>query len=291
MDKLKKRIIAIILGIEAGIIIWFILFITLIIYAFTGIVAYLITSILTLNFQTIQTACMIITGIITIGFSILIFWFSVNKNFKLYKFLTIIIPLIMATIYFVFTKHENKIKEISIEKAKYIQDFNKQNSSNYIISKTLFEEKLKECSRRIKPDSTNLYLGIFASQAPIDSIQVDTLIFSPKDQLGLCIFSFKSENSYFAKSIFFERISSTNFKIHSGGNCPQENDKTRQLAIINLEYLLYIDLKQRVHADYNPTYKKWTESVPSVLNKDYWITTIKEDTLNLDIYGYYQTDK
>jgi len=276
-----KKIISILAGIEIGILLTIFVFLTLIGYVVTGILSSLFGLVLPVEHELLQVFFGYLIAIVLVSLSVFICVKLSSKLYKFFKWIVIVLPIFTVIIYLAYFKPIDKFSEIQqeLEKYKIVDRGISQNYWNYFKS---FESKLNKIAVKETPTS-NLYLGIFSTnQEAVDSIIIDTLFISTDQQIGLCVFTMKQDDYYKSVSTFFNPKEN---RVYSGYSNLNQYGDSRDEALVNLYYQLYIERKERKKAIYSPEYKTWTEKVSTVLDPDYWTTTLKEDTINMKEYG------
>lgn len=276
-----QKIIAAIVGIELGLLIVAATFITLIGYVLVGLLSYLVNLIISVEQAILQKIIGVIISLFIVSASVFYCLVHAEKLSNYFKWLVVVIPLICGLIYLFLFLPINKSVEVKNELKKYnVENQIARESDKRIISE--LENKLIKASQELD-SSSNLHLGIFSTNSNrVDSIIVDRIFLSHLDSLGLCVYSSKYENMYYSATLFFNP---TNLTIYSGHNIASSYGKNRETALLELYHQLYVSNKTRKKVTYNPDYKNWTETVPSILDSNYWSTTIKEDTINMTMYG------
>lgn len=276
-----KKIIAAIVGIEIGLLIVAVTFITLIGYLVVGLLSYLVNFIIPIEDTILQNIIGVIISVFIVSASVFYCLVHSEKLYSYFKWLVVVIPLICGLMYLLLFPPTNKSEEINEELKKYnAENRIARESDRRIISE--LESKLTKISQKLD-SSSNLYLGIFSTNANrVDSISIDRIFLSHLDSLGLCVYTARCGNFFNGATFFFNP---TNLTIYCGANLAGSYGETRKAALKELYYELYILKKTRKRAVYTPSLKNWQEIVPSILDSNYWSTTIKEDTINMTMYG------
>lgn len=101
-DKILRKITAVVLGIEVGIIIIIILQMTFVLYLVPLIFAILLSSAFNLDYDQLQSIFGIAMMLFTIIISILFYLDTVDKYFKTYWISALILPVIIIIFYIIF---------------------------------------------------------------------------------------------------------------------------------------------------------------------------------------------
>lgn len=272
-----KKIIATILGIEVGLIVWYIFYQTLIIYVFTGITNYISPDI-SVEFLYYSS----------IGITILPFIVIFNKldkeYFNVFLGLIIAIPILVFVYWSMFIKEPNKEKEV-IELLS---------SANNKIERPLFYDSisiqilnhLKDFTAKNHNERNNLHLNLFGfEEEEAKEISIDTLIFDLKSlSQGICIYSFKQDNWFYCKVLYFSLLN-RNVKEMFSIDWSTPYGKTKPEALYKKYYELLEKLK--IRHETNPyNYKDQTRvQYPTVIDQKYWSKTLPLDTINKRSYG------
>lgn len=276
-----KKVIAILVGIELGLILTAFTFFSLIGYLLSGILAYVFGLVLPIEHESLQVFFGYAIALLLVSVSVFLCLKLSARLHKYFKWTAIVIPVFAGTIYLTVFRPIDKSIMVEQELENY-ESQNVETPLNYLNYLKSLETKLKDIASNETPNS-NLYLGIFSTnQEKLDSIIIDTLFLSPDQQIGLCVFSMKQNDYYTAVSTFFNPIENI---VYSGHSNLSHYGNSRKDALIELYYELYLERKERNKATYSPEYKAWTEKFPSILDSEYWTITLKEDTIGMRKYG------
>lgn len=276
-----KKVIAIIVGLEVGLLLIALSFHSLIGYLVSGILAYLFGLVLPIEHESLQVFFVYTIAFLLVSVSVFVCILFSNSFYKLFKWTVIILPASVGIIYLTAFKPIDKSSMVQQELENYVSRHVKI-PPNYLGYSNSIESKLNNLASSLDPTS-NQYLGIFSeNQEKVDSIIIDTLFLSPDQHIGMCVFTMKKKDHYTAVSTFFNPKENLVF---SGFSNLSHYGDSRNEALIELYYELYIELKERKKATYSHEYKAWTEKFPSILDSEYWTNTLKEDTIGMRKYG------
>lgn len=279
--NIKKRLLAALVGIEVGLLLVGLTFMTLIGYVISGLLSYVISLILPIDQTILQNTIGIIISIILVSVATFYCVLLSDRLYSYFKWIAFGIPIICGLSYYILFLPTDKQSKVNDELKQYNVENKKISESDKLIILDL-ENKLTKLSNELDWNS-NLHLGIFSTNSNrVDSIIVDRIFLSHLDSLGMCVYTSKNQNMYHSSTLFFNP---TNLTIYSGHNVASGYGNDRQAALLELYYQLYVSDKTRKKATYSPSYKTWTETVPSILDSNYWSTTVREDTINMTIYG------
>lgn len=276
---MKKRIVAILLGLEIAILIFLGIFQSLILWILTGFV----TSIFNLTLFAEQIFDISIFALICC-FSIFICLKGVDKFYKSYLITALLIPLSGGAIYFICLKEPNKA--LILEKELAVSSSNISKPRNYNSIKCSFEKNLKSYYDTAQVNRNNLFSNLFSSNKKnISSIKIDTLIFSKDYKYAYIQYVIKQPNVYYTESLFCFFPASNEMELIPR-SIYSSFDEDRNKAIIKIRYDAFIASRKRLQADYSGSdYKTSYENVPSPIDNGYWTKTFPLDSVNMRING------
>jgi hypothetical protein len=271
-----KKLVGIILGIEVGIIIWFLLSLTLIIYLVVGLLNYAFPSIP-------QSYFSIATIILTILPFAFIFTQSIDKNYESYKTACFVLPIISGVIFFAFSKEPNKEKAVMTEIEKGERSIFPESHDR---TKRQINSLLTSFTKKYSKDRNNIHLKFFKTeQQEATEITIDELYYNPTNfKEGQCIYSFFADSIYYSSILYFT-IKDTNVYELSSIDKTASFGKSKKETLINLKYELLIKNKERIEVDQEDYLEQKKVIYPTLVQKGYWTKTLKEDTLNMTYSG------
>jgi len=276
---MKKKIVAVILGLEVSILTSLGLFYSLLLWIITGLVNYVCK--LSLH---VEQAFDIGVFVLICAFSIFCCIKTVDRFYKAYLILTILIPLLGLLVYFTVFKEPNKASILEKELAKSSSGIAKP--QNYNLITCSFEKNLKIYYDSARVDRNNLFLRLFrSSEKNILLIKVDTIIFSNDYKYAYVQYIIKQPNVYYAESSFCFFTAANQMELIPGSIYSSFDDNQKN-AIEKIRYDAFIASRKRLKADYsNDDYKTYYENVPSPIDKNYWTKTFPIDSVNMRVNG------
>lgn len=282
-NEIIKKLIAVFCGIEIGIIISLVIYLTLIGYLLSGIVGYLLSIILPFNMESIviyvNYFIVILINVSSIYFCLKI----LNEHYKLVRVVALIIPIIFIPIYLITNRQIDKNAAINKELTHIVS--NPHIPIDYHVYKQQIQEKLITYADSAIRERNNIYMSLFMDNESVKCIEVDTLFLSPTNKFGLCLYSFLSDSTFYAQTAFFSIEKNNSPIVYSKGMTNRSFGKTRQNALIDLKYILFVDLKTRIKQCNTEDYQVEKVQVYSILHNQYWSESFKDDTINLKLYG------
>lgn len=272
-----KRIVAIILGIEIGLLIWFILAQTFVIYIVVGIVHYLLPFIseTILSWLTILLCCSCFCTLTLV---------TANKYFRQFIAAIFCLPAVTFIVYFLFFLPPNKAKAVNTELTKHNKNKYSDNLS-YIQFQNKINTMLVNFTTHNSESRNNLHLAIFGiEEKKAEQIKIDTLFIAPDEKIGVCLFTFL-DSIYTARAIYFSIKKNSVDKLFSGGLLAHGYGVTREEALTEMKYDMFITSKKRVEVVNLENYSVKKVEYPSILESKYWQQTIKLDTVYMTING------
>ncbi|MCX6146629.1 MAG: hypothetical protein NTW25_05175 [Candidatus Kapabacteria bacterium] len=281
-SKLNRKIVAVILALE--VFVFFFLFSIKDIQDtfLTSLIGAIYLSIWLFFPNYLSEVYILLCAIIAIG-SLYYFWHKKDKDYKLFNILVFLFPLLIFIHFWFFLKPINKEK-VLLEELELYKDRHLILDSNYSNTKKLLGTKLLrfvEENKFIHKDSidlSNMYLQFFDGKQNVESIAIDTIHFSPERTFGLGMYSYFYDSSYVVRAFYFSKQNDSNIYIYEHSTKIRTLSQNKEKALIEAKYQLYIDSK------YTTNQKGVKVRQATILEKNYWNTTIKEDTMNLYKY-------
>lgn len=275
--KIVKSLVAVLLGLELGLILSALVFLSLVAYVVTGIMAYLVVQYLPLDHAEVVNFFSVLLVIGIVAISIYFCLSLVGRYYSQFKWLALGIPLVFGLVYLLFFLPVDKMALVN----KELQKHQFAPEENIVKNKKLalrLENRLTQLTKVIDRYS-NGYEELFGwSENEVRNIKVDQIFRSPIDTLALCVFTSSSEEGIMASTVFFNPET---LKVFAGSGIAAGWGHTREDALTELYYDLYVTNKIRTRTISDSEDKVLKEEVQSILDGNYWVTTINEDTARL----------
>ena len=277
--KVLKLVIAALLGVELGLACTALLFVTMIGYILTGLIGYVVIQFFNVDHDVVVNVAGIGIAVFVISICTYFSWHLVNRFFVVSTALAIGIPILVGSIHLLFFSSMRKEYEVNrqLERHHYSQE----------MLNTMDDELKLQIQNKLYKLNEELYIygdgyeyellfGTFEQRA--QGIVVHSIFRAPFDTLALCVFTSTCEESVIGRTFFFNPKT---LKVYVDFGPASGIGSTESEALLEVYHELFVKNLKRKRAVYFPEHKSWTETVPSILEKEYWYTTIKEDTARL----------
>ena len=191
------KVIAIIVGLEFGLLLTALTFLSLIGYLVSGVLGYLFGLVLPIEHESLQVFFGYTIALLLVSVSVFVCIIFSNRFHKFFKWTVIILPASAGIIYLTAFKPIDKFNKVQQELENY-ESRHAKIPPNYLGYSNSIESKLNTLASSLDP-TNNQYLGIFSeNQEKVDSIIIDTLFISPDQHIGMCVFTMKKKDHFTA---------------------------------------------------------------------------------------------